>query len=65
MVVQAPLASLRNCLAAQPNGHLLAVVREPGTVALSDRRRPDAEVTHWLCASPQNISATDAVMGSH
>ena len=48
MTIQPPLVSLRNCLAAQPHGHILAVVQEPGTVAFSNRRQPDAKVNHSL-----------------
>lgn len=44
--VQAPLSSLSNCLAAQPCGRLLAVVQEPGTVALWNTRQPNAKVEH-------------------
>ena len=42
---RAPLASLRNCLAAQPGGPLMAVLQEPGTVSLVDSRQPHAEVS--------------------
>ena len=46
MTLQAPLASLSNCLAAQPCGRLLAVVQEPGIVAFWDSRQPNAKVQH-------------------
>ena len=45
LTVRAPLASLRNCLAAQPGGPLMAVLQEPGTVSLVDSRQPHAEVS--------------------
>lgn len=44
MTVQAPLASLGNCLAAQPCGRLLALVQEPGIVSFWDSRQPNAKV---------------------
>ena len=44
LTARAPLASLRNCLAAQPGGPLIAVLLEPGSVGLIDSRKPCSEV---------------------